>query len=89
MSNNTSSIPLNVVSASNEVNLPNNNLNQNNLVKVKKNIPVDLNSEVLLHERWNCPNTRAPPPVPNGGLFSGPLAMEIMHLFQLHQPQLT
>ena len=75
MSNNTSSIQLNVVSASNEVDLPNNNLNQNNLVKVNRNIPVDLNSEVSLHERWNCPNTRAPPPVPNGGLFSGPQAM--------------
>ena len=75
MSNNTSSIPLNVVSASNEVDLPNNNLNQNNLVKVNKNIPVDLNSEIPLHERWNCHHTKAPPPVPNGGLFSGPQAM--------------
>jgi hypothetical protein len=75
MSNNTSSIQLNVVSASNEVDLPNNNLNQNNIVKVNRNIPVDLNSEVSLHERWNSPNTRAPPPVPNGGLFSGPQAM--------------
>ena len=71
LTNNNNSAPV----ASNEVNLPNNNLNQNNLVKVSRNIPVDLNSEVPLRERWNCHQTRAPQPVPNGGLFGGPQAM--------------
>lgn len=41
----------------------------------KLNIPVDVNSEVPLHERWFDENTRAPDPVPNGGLFGGPQAM--------------
>ena len=41
----------------------------------KLNIPVDVNSEVPLHERWNSEDTRAPDPVPNGGLFGGPQAM--------------
>jgi hypothetical protein len=68
--NNNNSAPV----ASNEINLPNNNLNQNNLVKVSRNIPVDLNSEIPLHERWNCHQSRAPAPVPNGGLFGGPQA---------------
>ena len=68
--NNNISAPV----ASNENNLPNNNLQQHNLVKVSKNIPVDLNSEIPLHERWNCHQSRAPAPVPNGGLFGGPQA---------------
>ena len=38
------------------------------------NIPVDVNSEVPLHERTFDENTRAPEPVPNGGLFGGPQA---------------
>ena len=41
----------------------------------KLNIPVDVNSEIALHERWNCEETRPPSPVPNGGLFGGPQAM--------------
>ena len=53
----------------------NNNLQNNQLVKMTRNIPVDLNSEVELHERWNSPETRAPPPVPNGGLYGGPQAV--------------
>ena len=51
------------------------NLNQNQLVKMTKNIPVDYNSEIPLQERWNCHQTQAPPPVPNGGLFGGPQAV--------------
>ena len=63
----------NVPVASNE-NVLANNMNQNNLVKISKNIPVDYNSEIPLEERWNCHQTRAPP-VPNGGLFGGPQAV--------------
>jgi hypothetical protein len=60
--------------ASNE-NVMANNMQQNNLVRMSKNIPVDYNSEIPLEERWNCHQTRAPPPVPNGGLFGGPQAV--------------
>lgn len=52
------------------------NLNQNNnIVRMKKNIPVDINSEISLHERWNDELTRCPDPVPNGGLYGGPQAV--------------
>lgn len=53
------------------------NINQNNnIVKMKKkNIPVDINSEIPLHERWNDELTRCPDPVPNGGLYGGPQAV--------------
>ena len=66
--------PLNVPLApiaSNNVN----NLQQNTIVKLKRNIPVDLNSEIPHHERWNCHLTRAPSPKPNGDLFGGPQAV--------------
>lgn len=43
--------------------------------KANLNIPVDVNSEIPLHERWNDENTRYPDPAPNGGLFSGPQAV--------------
>ena len=66
-----------VVVASNNVATLNNDIKNNqNIVKVvNENYPVDLNSEVPLIERWNSPETRAPHPVPNGGLFGGPQAM--------------
>ena len=52
------------------------NLNQNNtIVKMSKNIPVDTNSEIPHHERWNDDATRCPDPVPNGGLYGGPQAV--------------
>ena len=60
---------------SNQVN-NNANVNQNNtIVKMSKNIPVDINSEIPLHERWNDELTRCPDPVPNGGLYGGPQAV--------------
>jgi len=67
----------NVVVASNTVEKVNNDLKNNvNIIHVaRENYPVDKNSEVPLHERWNDVDTMAPPPVPNGGLFSGPQAM--------------
>ena len=40
----------------------------------KSNIPVDVNSNVPHHLRWDCEHTPAPKPVPNGGLFGGPQA---------------
>ena len=40
-----------------------------------KNIPVDINSEVPLHERWNCEHSRVPKSAPNGGLFGGEQAV--------------
>ena len=50
--------------------------NNNNIVQViKENYPVDKNSEIPLQERWNSPTERAPPQVPNAGLFGGPQAM--------------
>ena len=66
-----------VVVASNNVAALNNDIKNNeNIVKVvNENYPVDLNSEVPLLERWNSPDSRAPEPVPNGGLFGGPQAM--------------
>jgi len=45
-------------------NMNDSNINNSTLVKVSKNIPVDLNSKVPLNERWNSYNTQAPPPVP-------------------------
>ena len=74
-------IPANNISnnaVANNINNNNNNVEDNNmLVKMtgNRNIPVDLNSEIPLHERWNSSDTRAPPPVPNGGLFGGPQAV--------------
>ena len=59
----------------NKVNNLNNNLNNNNIVKMKRNIPVDVNSEVPVHERWNDELTKYPNPEPNGGLFGGPQAV--------------
>lgn len=56
-------------------NMNDSNINNSTLVKVSKNIPVDLNSKVPLNERWNSYNTQAPPAVPNGGLFGGPQAV--------------
>ena len=51
-------------------------LNNENIVQVvNENYPVDKNSAVPHHERWNDAETVAPPPVPNGGLFGGPQAM--------------
>ncbi len=61
--------------ASNNLDLRGNNINHNNnLVQVKTNIPVDINSKIPHHLRWNCENTQAPEPKPNGGLFRGPQA---------------
>ena len=72
--NNTDStfMPLNDL---NNKNMKNSNINNSTLVKVSKNIPVDLNSKIPLHERWNSYDTQAPPAVPNGGLFGGPQAV--------------
>lgn len=57
----------------------NNNLQDDTIVKMAhtntRDIPVDVNSEVELHKRWNCSHSTAPDPVPNGGLFGGPQAM--------------
>ena len=70
--------------SANNNNLNNANVNVNNLqddtiVKMAhtntRDIPVDVNSEVELHKRWNCSHSTAPDPVPNGGLFGGPQAM--------------
>lgn len=63
--------------ASNENNLGNlsNNSGNNMIVRMTKNIPVDVNSEVPLHERWNSAVEKCPPPVPNGGLYGGPQAV--------------
>ena len=41
----------------------------------KLNIPVDVNSKIPLELRWHDENTKAPDPVPNGGLFGGPQAI--------------
>ena len=55
---------------------PNNNLSaiDNNSMIVNntpKNIPVDVESSVPLHLRWNNIDTEVPKPPVNGGLFSG------------------
>jgi len=56
---------------------PNNNnlsaVNNDSMLinNTSKNIPVDVESEIPLHLRWNNINTEAPPPPVNGGLFSG------------------
>jgi hypothetical protein len=65
----------NNVMAANEDNYAMNNLQENNIIKINRNIPVDINSEVPHHERWNSHDEPAPPPVPNGGLFGGPQAV--------------
>ena len=69
--------PNNNMVAANTNQVSNNaNVNQNNtIVKMSKNIPVDINSEIPLHERWNDELTRCPDPVPNGGLYGGPQAV--------------
>ena len=59
----------------NNNNLNNLNANNNTIVKMRKNIPVDVNSEVPHHERWNDEVTKYPDPLPNGGLFGGPQAV--------------
>ena len=38
-----------------------------------KNIPV-YKPKISHHERWNCEHSKAPEPLPNGGLFGGPQA---------------
>lgn len=70
-------VPNNNMVAANTNQVSNNaNVNQNNtIVKMSKNIPVDINSEIPLHERWNDELTRCPDPVPNGGLYGGPQAV--------------
>ena len=70
-------VPNNNMVAANTNQVSNNaNVNQNNtIVKMSKNIPVDINSEIPLHERWNDELTRCPEPVPNGGLYGGPQAV--------------
>ncbi len=40
-----------------------------------KNIPVDIDSNIELHERWNNHKTKAPEPPVNGGLFGGEQAV--------------
>lgn len=71
----------------NNINGNNNLLNVNRnvdesgmLVKMKNNqktlnIPVDINSEIPLNQRWNNESTGAPPSPANGGLFGGPQAV--------------
>ena len=44
-------------------------------VSITRNIPVDINSKVPHELRWTDEKTKAPDPVPNGGLFGGPQAM--------------
>ena len=77
LNSNVNNIQNNVVVASNTVENVNNEMKKNNnIIKViNENYPVDKNSEIPLIERWNSPNERAPPQVPNAGLFGGPQAM--------------
>lgn len=56
-----------------EINSNNNNMLINN--NTLKNVPVDINSQIPLHKRWNSHNTEAPISPNNGGLFGGEQAV--------------
>ena len=59
--------------ANSEINSNSNNMIINN--NTLKNIPVDINSTIPLHKRWNCHKTEAPISPNNGGLFGGDQAV--------------
>tara|TARA_Y200000002_G_C22456189_1_gene568418 strand:+ start:178 stop:687 length:510 start_codon:yes stop_codon:yes gene_type:complete len=71
LGNNVNNLGSNVNELSNNIS----NLESNLMLVNSQNYPVDKNSKVPLHKRWNSPDEEAPPPVPNGGIYGGPQAV--------------